>query len=107
MSFEWPYSRQFLIYALIEDPDAGLLSKMSGTMNIVVRRIPKAISIPSKAIFTLNGKPVVYVAGAKDYRRAEVEVLARNMDEVAVSGIAAGVSVALIEPEDVKEGGRP
>ncbi len=107
MIFEWPYSRQFLIYAPIGNPDPRLRSKMTGGMDIVIRRLPDAISVPSKAIFTLDGKPVVYVAGAKGYRRVEVEVLARNPDEVAVRGIGAEASVALAEPEAVQEGGRP
>jgi hypothetical protein len=37
----------------------------------------------------------------------EVEVLARNPDEVAVRGIAADASVALAEPDSVQEVGRP
>lgn len=107
MIFEWPYSRQFLIYAPIGNPDPRLRSKMNGSMDIVIRRIPDAISVPSKAVFTLNGKPVVYVAEEKGYRRIEVEVLARNPDEVAVRGIGANASVALAEPEAIKEDGRP
>ena len=107
MIFEWPFSRQFLIYAPIASPDPRLRSKMNGGMDIVIRLLPDAISVPSKAVFTLNGKPVVYVAGAKGYRRVEVEVIARNPDEVAVRGIGAEASVALAEPEAVKEGGRP
>lgn len=107
MIFEWPFSRQFLIYAPIGNPAPRLRSKMNGGMDIVIRRIPDAISVPAKAVFTLGGKPVVYVAGAKGYRRVEVEVLARNPDEVAVRGIPPDASVTLAEPEAVKEGGRP
>ena len=107
MIFEWPYLRQFLVYGPIEHPDPRLRSRMNGSMDIVIRRIADAISIPAKAVFTLNGKPVVYVATDKGYRRVEVEVLGRNPDEVAVSGIGAGASVALVEPESAKESGRP
>ena len=35
---------------------------MNGGMDIVIDRIPKAISIPAKAVFTRDGKPVVFVA---------------------------------------------
>ncbi len=35
---------------------------MNSGMDIVVNRIPNAISIPAKALFTRDGKPVVYVA---------------------------------------------
>ncbi len=105
MTLEWPFLRQFVVYAPIEHPDPRLRTSMNGGMDVVIRRIPDAISIPSKAVFTKNGKPVVYVAGPKGYRRVEVEVLARNPDEVAVSGIPPNASVALAEPEVVLEGG--
>ena len=35
---------------------------MTGTMDIVVERIPNAVIVPAQAVFTREGKPVVYVA---------------------------------------------
>ena len=35
---------------------------MNGGMDIVIDRLPKAISVPAKAVFTRDGKPVVFVA---------------------------------------------
>jgi HlyD family secretion protein len=71
-------------------------------MDIVVNRIASAISVPSKALFTRNGKPVVYAATGRGYKPVEVEVMARNPDEVAVKGLAAGTQVALVEPDQTK-----
>ena len=39
---------------------------MNGGMDIVVNRIPNAISIPAKALFTRDGKPIVYRRRTKD-----------------------------------------
>jgi multidrug efflux pump subunit AcrA (membrane-fusion protein) len=75
---------------------------MNGNLDIVVRHVPDALSVPSKAVFTRNGKPVVYVAGGQEYRPVEIEVIARNPDEVAVRGVTAGMSVCLAEPEQKK-----
>ncbi len=36
---------------------------MNGSMDIEINKIPAAISVPSKALFTRNGKPVVFVNG--------------------------------------------
>jgi hypothetical protein len=72
---------------------------MNGGMDIVISRIPKAISIPAKALFTRAGKPIVYLAGRNGYKPVEVKVEARNPDEVAISGIAAGSTVALVDVE--------
>jgi hypothetical protein len=63
-----------------------------------VDRVKNAISIPAKAIFTRDGKPVVFVANEGHYRAVEVQVLARNPDEVAISGVPAGANVALADP---------
>jgi len=97
MRMEYPYTRSFRAYAAILKPDKRLRPEMNGGMDIIVSRIPNAISIPSKALFTRAGKPIVYLAEKGRYRAVEVEVLARNPDEVAISGIEAGSTVALVD----------
>jgi HlyD family secretion protein len=96
---EWPATRSFRAYARLSKPDPRLRPGMNGGMDIIVNRIPNAISIPSKALFTRDGKPVVYVAKAGRYSPVTVEVLARNPDEVAVKGLAEGAMVALVDVE--------
>jgi multidrug efflux pump subunit AcrA (membrane-fusion protein) len=97
MRMEYPYTRSFRAYAAILKPDKRLRPEMNGGMDIIVSRIPNAISIPSKALFTRAGKPIIYLAEKGRYRAVEVEVLARNPDEVAISGIQAGSTVALVD----------
>jgi len=96
-TFEFPPSRNFRAYAPLIKPDSRLRPGMNGGIDIVINRVPNAISIPSKALFTHAGKPVVYVADKGQYRPVHVEVLARNPDEVAVSGIPAGTMVTLVD----------
>jgi len=98
MTYDYPPSRTFIAYASIARPDANMTPNMNGSLDIVVSNIPNALSVPAKAVFMLRGKPVVYVAAAEGYRAVEVQVLARNPDEVAVSGIAASDRVCLAEP---------
>jgi multidrug efflux pump subunit AcrA (membrane-fusion protein) len=102
MGWEWPPTRTFRGLAKLEKIDRRLRPSMNGAMDVVVDRIPGAISIPAKALFTKGGKPVVYVPGPSGYQPIEVQVLARNPDEVAVKGIAEGTKVAIIEPEKKK-----
>jgi HlyD family secretion protein len=97
MSMGYPYTPSFSAYAPILRPDPRLRPEMYGGMDVVVSRIPDAISIPSKALFSHGGKPVVYLAEGGRYREVKVEVLARNPDEVAISGIPAGSTVALVD----------
>jgi HlyD family secretion protein len=98
-TYEWPPTRAFHAYARILKPDPRMRPGMNGGMDIIVNRIPNATSIPAKALFTRDGKPVVYLASKGHYTPATVEVLARNPDEVAVKGIPAGSTVALVDPE--------
>jgi hypothetical protein len=99
MSYEWPPVRTFRAWARMEEPDERLRPSMNGRMDVVIERLPDAISVPAKALFTSHGKPVVYVAGRGAYRPVEVEVIARNPDEIAIKGIAPGTQVLLVEPE--------
>jgi RND family efflux transporter MFP subunit len=100
LSLEGVIARSFRAYAALPNPDPRLRPGMNGGMDIVIERIPDAISVPAKAIFTRAGKPIVYLStGAGAVRAVDVQVLARNPDEVAVSGIPKGAMVALVEPK--------
>lgn len=98
-SYEWPPTRSFKGYAQLQKNDPRLRPGMNGSMDVVINRIPGAISIPAKAIFTKHGKPVVYVSEKGKYKPVEVKVDARNPDEVAVTGIPAGTLVAMVDVE--------
>jgi hypothetical protein len=99
MTFEWPPVASFRGYAQLAKADPRLRPGMNATMDVVIQRLADAISVPSKALFTRNGKPIVYVAGKGQYRVSWVKVVARNPDEVAVEGIDQGAMVALTEPD--------
>jgi hypothetical protein len=71
---------------------------MNAGSDIVQMKIPDAISIPAKALFTQAGQPVVYVKKTDRYVVQRVQVRAKNPDEVAIEGIRAGTMVALAEP---------
>jgi HlyD family secretion protein len=96
---EWPPTRTFRAYAKLAKPDPRLRPGMNGGMDIIVNRLPDAISIPSKALFTRDGKPVVYIVSKGSHTAVQVEVEARNPDEVAIKGVPAGAMVALVDIE--------
>lgn len=99
LGIDMSVTRTFRAYAPISQGDKRLRPGMNGGVDIIVQRIPRAISIPSKALITRAGKPVVYMANRGNYRPVEVQVLARNPDEIAISGVPAGTLVALADPE--------
>jgi HlyD family secretion protein len=97
LSLEYPYNRSFRAAAAILKPDKRLRPDMSGGLDIVIERLPNALSIPTKALFTRAGKPIVYLQENGRYRAVEVQVQARNPDEVAITGVPAGSTVALVD----------
>ena len=98
LTFEWPPTSSFRGYAKLEKIDNRLRPGMNGQMDVIVKRIPDAIGIPAKSLFTRNGKPIVYVEMKGRYLPYEVKVVARNPDEIAVEGIPDGAKVATVEP---------
>jgi multidrug efflux pump subunit AcrA (membrane-fusion protein) len=97
--FEWPPARNFRAMSSFNEPDKRLRPAMNARVDFVVERIPNAISVPAGAVFTRQGRPAVYVAEKNAWLPHEVEILARNPDEVAIKGIEEGTRVALVEPE--------
>jgi HlyD family secretion protein len=102
-SFEdWPPTRTFRAFARFAALDSRLRPGMNAASDTVERKIPNAISIPVKALFTRQGQPIVYLKSAQGYIPTSVRLIARNTDEAAVSGIAAGSLVTLTEPLQAK-----
>jgi hypothetical protein len=102
-SFDWPPSRSFKAYIQIDHPTQQLRPGMNASADIIISRIPNAISIPAKGLFADNGKPIVYRKTAKGYTAQVVSVEARNPDDVAIRGIGAGEEIALTEPPRSQE----
>jgi HlyD family secretion protein len=99
MGWDWPPTRTFRAHGTFTTSDGRLRPGMNGAMDVITERLRDAITLPKKALFTHAGKPVVYDMTSGVPRAREVQVLARNPDEVAVKGLAAGTPVSLAEPE--------
>jgi len=102
-SFEWPPSRSFRVFANFDAIDPRLRPGMNGRADIVVERIPDAISVPARAVHSRDGKPFVLAVTPEGTRPISIEIIARNPDEVAVRGLEAGVRVALIDESASKK----
>ena len=97
--FDWPPTRNFRAFVRFTDRDPRLRPAMNSQVDIIIERIANAISVPAGAVFTRQGRPTVYVAEKSEWLPHEVEILARNPDEVAIKGITEGTKVSLVEPE--------
>jgi HlyD family secretion protein len=100
---EWPPTRSFRAFAKLDQPDPRMRPGMNAAADVVETRIPNAISIPAKSLFTITGKPAVYVKANGQYTPKMVRIKAKNPDEVAIEGLDAGTMVALAEPPAEKK----
>jgi len=82
-------------------PDQRLRPGMLDSMDVIINRIADAVIVPSQAVFTKEGKPVVYAQEGGGYQTVSIEIVGRNPDEYAVSGLQPDVTVALVEPEAI------
>ena len=99
---EWPPTRSFLAYARIQHPDKRMRPGMNAGADIIRDKISGAISIPTRAVFTVDGKPTVYIKSPHAYQAVQINIVTRNPDEVAIAGIPAGTIVALVQPPEAK-----
>ncbi len=95
---DWPPPRYFQVTAALTHPDARLRPQMSATMRIITRRLSGVVLVPAQAVFTPQGRPLVYVDRGGRWVALAVRVLGRNPTQEAVAGLAAGTPVALEAP---------
>lgn len=99
----WPPAKNFDMTVVLDHPDPRLRPGMSVTERIAVQRIPNVVLVPSEAIFTRNGRDVVYVQqGSKfgdSFEERSVATGHRGGGQVEVkSGVKPGERVALKDP---------
>jgi HlyD family secretion protein len=75
--------------------------KLGVTAQIVIqgKNVENALSLPRQAIFQKDGRPVVYVKEATDWRAHNVQIKYLTESRAILEGIDEGTEVALINPE--------
>ena len=96
----FPPEKNFPARARIAKLDDQLRPGMSASVEVIVEERPNVLVIPAKASFQIEGKPTVFVRSGNGFRRQIIDVLARNANEIVVSGdINEGEVIALENPE--------
>lgn len=94
-----PRVRSFDLTIVLKGTDPRLRPGMSASVRLAVDRIPKAVLVPSAAVFTNMGETVAYIAHRGRFEQRPIEVLRRGTETVAVkSGLKPGDRVALRDP---------
>ncbi|MGH9465758.1 MAG: efflux RND transporter periplasmic adaptor subunit [Terriglobales bacterium] len=97
-----PPPQVFRVYASMDRISPRMQPSMNGTLDVVTRRIPNAIIVPSEAIFPIKGQPNVYVQKGDSFVVTPITVQARSANEAAIGGLAAGRRIALQVPKNAK-----
>ncbi len=96
----WPLAKMFDLKLTFKKFDARLRPGMSAVARIPVGRLPNVLLVPAAAMFTVDGKPVVYVERGGDYVPTDVQIIRRGRDQIALAGgVEPGDKVALTQPQ--------
>lgn len=97
----FPPEKSFPAKCSIKKPDPRLRPGMSVTAEVIIERQEKALLIPIKASFELDGKPAVFLQRGTQFRRQQIKAGKRNAtDLVVLAGLTEGQTVALENPEE-------
>jgi multidrug efflux pump subunit AcrA (membrane-fusion protein) len=103
----WPPTKQFDLKITLTNPDKRLSPGMSAVARINVGQIPDVLIVPTNAVFTDGGRPVVYRFGGRDFTAVPVEIVRRSKQQAAVKGdLKAGDRIALVSPVADAKGGQ-
>jgi HlyD family secretion protein len=103
----FPPVRNFDLRLQLDDVDPALRPGMSATARIAIDRLPDVLRVPSQAVFSDRGQTIVYRRTGSRFAAVPVEVVRRQREQVAISGLlSAGDELATTRPNRT-EGDRP
>ncbi len=99
--FGMPAEKTFPAYATLKNLDGRLRPGMSASAELVIESAPDSLLIPSRASFSQNGKPSVWLQSGQSFVVREIQVGKRNDNDIVVlSGLKDGDRVALENPAE-------
>ena len=96
-----PWERRFECRIALTRPDPQLRPGMSARFTIVTGTLPKALWVPSQALFEADGRKFVYLRTPSGFVPKDVRLERRSESQVVISGLREGQQVALANPGDL------
>jgi HlyD family secretion protein len=91
--------RQFDVTFTIDHPDPRLRAGSSVRLVVSGRKVPGVLLVPRQSVFQKAGKTFVYVQEhGGSFERRDVKVINSTESRAAVSGVADGDVIALVDP---------
>jgi biotin carboxyl carrier protein len=80
--------------------DVLLRPGLLADVEIIVDKVPNALSVPLQSVFEKDGKPVVYVKNGNRFEPREIKPLKRSENVMIIAeGVKAGETIAMANPE--------
>jgi len=83
--------------------------RLGTTARIIIQgqNVQDALSLPRQAVFQKDGRPVVYVRKAGEWRTQDIQIKHLTESRAILEGIEEGTEVALVNPENGTRGDSP
>ena len=99
--------KYFPARATLKGNDVRLRPGMSASAEVIIERQPGVLLIPSRASFSQNGKPMVYVQKGQQFQARRITVGRRNEEDlVVINGLKEGELVTLENPAEAAKRAR-
>jgi len=91
-------TRLFDVTLQFDNPDPRLKAGGSVSVTLEGKEMQGALHVPRQAVFDKNGKNYVFVKTGERFEQRDVKVEQRTESRVALSGLAEGTEIALVDP---------
>ena len=91
-------SHSFDVTIQLVDPDPGLRPGFTAEIVFEGPRQSAVLSIPRQAVYTKDGKRVVFAKAGSSYQQREVQIKGESETRAIVDGVPDGTEVALLDP---------
>lgn len=91
-------NRNFECTVQLTDADARLRPGLTAHIEIDGGRLQRVLYLPRQAIFSKDGKWIVYVRSGDSYEQRVVHITGKSESRAAVEGVAEGAEAAMIDP---------
>lgn len=96
--------KAFKVIIRLDKNDKDMKPGMSSNNDIIIASYSDRLLVPLKAIFTRNGKQVVYVKNGANIEQTEVQSVAQNDEFAAIDkNIQEGELILLYQPEEFRQ----
>jgi multidrug efflux pump subunit AcrA (membrane-fusion protein) len=95
----FPPTRNFDVTVGLTESDQRIRSGMSATAIIELDQLPDVIVVPDTAVFSRDGRSIVYVVSGRSIAPRPVTIARRSRDRVAITaGISPGDRITMRDP---------